>query len=139
MSDYDFAASYKETDVNLYLAELNFITPIMFDILKLGLDINYKGSKLNGEFEKMHYDGDMFGVRASIKDFEGFGLSYAYTTVSYGDELIFGAGFGPGSYTTAYPRAVRLYGVCGYGYAQGGARLRLRKDRREGAEGKFSI
>ena len=112
MSDYDFATSYKETDVNLYLAELNFITPTMFDILKLDLDINYKGLKLNGEFEKMHYDGD---------------------------ELIFGAGFGPGSYMTTYPRAVRLYGVCGHGYAQGGTRLRLRKDRCEGAEGKFSI
>lgn len=109
VSDYDFAASYKETDVNLYLAELNFITPIMFDILKLGLDINYKGSKLNGEFEKMHYDGNMLGVRASIKDFEGLGLSYAYTTVSDGDELIFGVGFGPGSYTSLPIRGPFVY------------------------------
>lgn len=38
-----------------------------------------------------------------------FGLSYAYTTVSDGDELIFGVGFGPGSYTSLPIRGPFVY------------------------------
>ena len=41
----------------------------------------------------------MFGARVSVSEFFGFGLSYAYTTVSDDDAVILGVGNGPGSYT----------------------------------------
>ena len=98
VTDVKPANALKDGDVSLYLAEANVKVPVG-EVLKLGFDLNYKGSRVDGGLEPRRLDGDMFGARVSVSEFFGFGLSYAYTTVSDDDAVILGVGNGPGSYT----------------------------------------
>ncbi|CAD7288936.1 hypothetical protein LMG7974_01247 [Campylobacter majalis] len=87
----------KDSDVDLYFAEASYTQP--FDALKFGFDFNYKGSRADGALKSENWDGNMFGFRVRMSDFYGFSASYAYTTMSDNNALIFGAGNGPASYT----------------------------------------
>ena len=100
--------SKKENDVNLYLLEANYRLPVA-DLLKVGVDAMWKGSRVNNELDKANYDGDMFGFRAGVYDFYGAGLSYAFTRVSDDDAVILGVGNGPGSYTALPIRGPFVY------------------------------
>ncbi|MBR8464345.1 OprD family outer membrane porin [Campylobacter sp. faydin G-24] len=82
-------------DVDTFLVEGNYRLPV--SNFKLGFDAMYKGSRVDNALGT--YDGDMLGFRAGIYDFYGFGFSYAFTTVSDDDGLVFGFGNGPASYT----------------------------------------
>ncbi|QKF91787.1 OprD family outer membrane porin [Campylobacter sp. CCUG 57310] len=85
-------------DINLFLAEMNLKFPL--DMFSLGIDANYKGSRTTDTLDNLNYEGDMLGFRAGIYDLAGFNASYAYTTVSDDDALLFGVGNGPKSYTS---------------------------------------
>ena len=84
-------------NVNIYLAEANYKHDL--GALKLGFDAMYKASRTSSGFDSKNFEGDMLGFRVGFYEFYGFGGSYAYTTVSDDDALIFGVGNGPGSYT----------------------------------------
>ena len=93
----NFASGNGNGDVNLFFGEVNYIVPL--DMLKLVFDARYNGSRVDGEFDKENFDGDMLGLRAGFKDFYGFSLYYAYTTVSDKDSTIISVGNGGNTYT----------------------------------------
>lgn len=93
----NFASGKGDGDVNLFLGQVNYIVPL--DMLKLVFDAQYNGSRVDGEFDKERFDGDMLGFRAGFKDFYGFALYYAYTTVSDKDSTIISVGNGGDTYT----------------------------------------
>ncbi|MCD8212779.1 MAG: OprD family outer membrane porin [Campylobacter sp.] len=85
-------------DINIFNVEASYKVGVT-DILKLGIDLNYKGSRSEGMVAQRNYEGDMFGVRLGAYDFYGFTATYAYTTMSDDDALIFSFGNGGSSYT----------------------------------------
>ena len=95
-TEVEYFAGSKD-DVNLYNLEANYKLP--FDAFKLGFDVMYKGSRVNGAMDNAHLDGNMWNFRVGISELFGFSASYAYSTVSDDDAMILGIGNGPGSYT----------------------------------------
>ncbi|CAD7288374.1 OprD family outer membrane porin [Campylobacter suis] len=89
-------ANHGKSDVNLIFAEASYTVPV--SNFKLGFDVNYKGSRVDGWMDKANLDGDMLGLRVRLADLYGFSASYAYTRMG-NDDLVFGAGNGAASYT----------------------------------------
>ncbi|MGG7073989.1 OprD family outer membrane porin [Campylobacter sp. 9BO] len=89
-------ANHGKSDVNLIFAEASYTVPV--SNFKLGFDVNYKGSRVDGWMDKANLDGDMLGLRVRLADLYGFSASYAYTRMG-NDDLVFGAGNGAVSYT----------------------------------------
>lgn len=85
-------------DIDIYYAEVLHTIPM--DGYKLGLDAMYVGSRLGSELgNKIELNGNYYGVRASIKDFKGFGAEIAYGKTSENDGVIDSIGNGGMVYT----------------------------------------
>lgn len=84
-------------DISFYYAEANYVVPM--NNYKLNFDANFRGSRAGSGLDIYHIDGDMLGLRAGFSEFNGFGASLAYTTVSNDDDALLGLGNGPSSYS----------------------------------------
>lgn len=92
----EMSATNKD-DISFYYTEANYLLPV--NNFKLGLDVNYRGSKTGSNLDTYNYEGTMLGLRVSLAELFGFGASVAYTTVSDKDSVLLGLGNGPSSYT----------------------------------------
>ncbi|MCI6642462.1 MULTISPECIES: OprD family outer membrane porin [Campylobacter] len=89
----------KDGDANLYFIETAYTIP--FETFKVGLNLGFKGSNLTGDLDAQNYDGSLFETMFSIKDFYGFGFTYAYSNVLTGDDgVVLAVGLKPGTYTS---------------------------------------
>ncbi|AOO63830.1 OprD family outer membrane porin [Sulfurospirillum halorespirans] len=97
----------KKDDITMYYTEANYLLPM--NNLKLGFDVNYRGSRTDSNLDSYNFEGNMLGLRLSLLDMYGFGTSVAYSTVSDNDSVIMGLGNGPTSYTALWIRGPYAY------------------------------
>jgi len=97
----DVVVGLKTDDVDVYYTEANYVLPL--SNFKLGLDVNYRGSKTGNNLDSVDAEGEYTAARISIKDLAGFGASFAAGTTS-NSTVIAGMGNGPTSYTSTMIR-----------------------------------
>jgi len=103
----DVLMGTQKDDIIMYYTEANYLLPM--NNLKLGFDMNYRGSRTGSNLDSYHFEGDMLGLRLSLLNLYGFGASVAYSTVSDNDSVIMGLGNGPTSYTSLWIRGPYAY------------------------------
>ncbi|WP_024953486.1 OprD family outer membrane porin [Sulfurospirillum arcachonense] len=97
LTNYTPSGVMAKGDIDLYYAEALYTIPM--DGYRFGLDTMYVGSHMGGELNAIDLSGYYFGIRASIKDYKGFGAQIAYGTTSEDDGVIDSFGNGGMVYT----------------------------------------